>query len=989
MPRRSALTPAQLAAFVALPATAVEIARQYTLDARDLARIRRRLGAHNRLGFAVQLCYLRYPGQAMDPETVPPAAVLAFVAQQVGVPSASWGEYARRDETRREHARELQAAFGYRPFTVTEYRRCCGVLMALALQTNKAVVLAQALLEALRADRIIVPAARVIDRCCAEALARGTRLLYRRLTAGLAADQYRQLDRLLQPRAETRMLLLTWLRQPPGAAKARNILTHLARLQAMRSIGLPADGDRAVQQRRLTQLAREGAQMSVQHLRDLEDTRRYATLVAVLLDTQATVIDQVLDMHDRVIGKLFTDAKRKHTEAFQRQGRAINEQVRLYSRVGHALIEARQTGADPFAAIERVVPWAIFTQRIAEAAQLAQPAAFDHLPRIADGYRQVRRYAPRLLDSVGFNAASAAQRVLDGINTLKAMNQANARSVPHDAPTSFVKPRWTHQVFAADGGIDRQFSELCALAERKNALRAGDMWVPGSRQFKDFAAYLLPQARFAALSAEGELPVAITPAGDGYRRERLTLLTAKLREGDQLAAAGALPDAAITDALLQVKPLAKSVPAAAERLEEEVYGLVPHRKITELLLEVDRWTDFTRHFTHLRAGTPAKDRALLLTVILADASNLGLTKMAEACPGATVSRLDTLRAWHIRDETYAQGLAELVNTQHRAPFAAHWGTGTTASSDGQHYKVGGRGEHTGQVKLRYGTEPGVTFYTHISDQYAPFHTTVIAATVRDATQVLDGLLYHESDVRIAEHYTDTNGFTDHVFALCHRLGFRFAPRLRDLKDKNLYVPEHPKAYPALTSLIGERLNAKLILAQWPEILRPAASIKQGTVTASLMLRKLARYPRQNGLALALRELGRIERTLFTLDWLLDPALRQQVTAGLNKGEAKNTLARAVCFNRLGAIRDHTYDQQRHRASGLNLVVAAIILWNTVYLERAVGALREQGQDIDQALLKHVAPVHWGHINLTGDYTWRQNKRVEKGGFRPLRPTSRA
>ena len=107
-------------------------------------------------------------------------------------------------------------------------------------------------------------------------------------------------------------------------------------------------------------------------------------------------------------------------------------------------------------------------------------------------------------------------------------------------------------------------------------------------------------------------------------------------------------------------------------------------------------------------------------------------------------------------------------------------------------------------------------------------------------------------------------------------------------DKKLYAPDHPKNHPALTSLIGEKINTKLILVQWPEILRLVTSIKQGTVTASLILRKLASYPRQNSLALALRELGRIERTLFTLNWLLDPALRQKVTAGLNKGEAKNT-----------------------------------------------------------------------------------------------------
>ena len=131
----------------------------------------------------------------------------------------------------------------------------------------------------------------------------------------------------------------------------------------------------------------------------------------------------------------------------------------------------------------------------------------------------------------------------------------------------------------------------------------------------------------------------------------------------------------------------------------------------------------------------------------------------------------------------------------------------------------------------------------------------------------------------------------------------------------------------------------------------------------------------------------IERTLFLVEWPLDPALRQRVSAGLNKGDARNTLARAVCFNRLAQIRDRTFELQRHRASGLNLVVAAIMLWNTVYLERAVAALRAQGHQVDDALLKHVAPIHWNHVILTGDYNWRQNRRVEKGGFRPFRPQS--
>ena len=257
--------------------------------------------------------------------------------------------------------------------------------------------------------------------------------------------------------------------------------------------------------------------------------------------------------------------------------------------------------------------------------------------------------------------------------------------------------------------------------------------------------------------------------------------------------------------------------------------------------------------------------------------------------------------------------------------------------------------------------------------------------VRDSTYVLDGLLYHESDLKIEEHYTDTAGFTDHVFGLMHLLGFRFAPRIRDLGDTKLFIPKSDRAYDALKPMIGGTLNINHIRTHWDDILRLTTSIKQGTVTASLMLRKLGSYPRQNGLAVALRELGRIERSLFILDWLQSVELRRRVQVGLNKGEARNALARAVFFNRLGEIRDRSFEQQRYRASGLNLVTAAIVLWNTVYLERATNALRENGKLADESLLQYLSPLGWEHINLTGDYLWRSRTKIGEGKFRPLRP----
>jgi TnpA family transposase len=138
------------------------------------------------------------------------------------------------------------------------------------------------------------------------------------------------------------------------------------------------------------------------------------------------------------------------------------------------------------------------------------------------------------------------------------------------------------------------------------------------------------------------------------------------------------------------------------------------------------------------------------------------------------------------------------------------------------------------------------------------------------------------------------------------------------------------------------------------------------------------------LALTLREIGRIERTLHALDWLERPQLRRQATAELNKGESRNALCRAVCFHRLGRLHDRTAQAQQHRASGLALVTAAIALWNTVYLGRALDAARRHGDLIPDGLLAHLAPLGWQHINLTGDYLWGADAGLGPDGFRPLR-----
>jgi len=983
MPRRSILSATERSSLLALPDDRDDLIRHYTLNELDRSLICQRRGDANRLGFAIQLCLLRYPGNGLPVDADLPPVLLQWVARQLHIDPLCWPQYAEREETRREHLLELRAYLGLTPFGLPHFRKAVQALAELALQTDKGVVLAAQVLDTLRQRHIILPAMDVIERICAEAITRASRRIHAALADPLSDLHRQRLDELLKRKKGSKVTWLAWLRQSPSKPNSRHMLEHIERLKAWQTLDLPVGIERQVHQNRLLKIAREGGQMTPADLAKFEPQRRYATLVALAIESMATVTDEIIDLHDRIIGRLFNAAKNKHQQQFQASGKAINDKVRLYGRIGQVLLEAKQSGGDPFAAIESVIPWETFAASVTEAQKLAQPEDFDFLHRIGESYATLRRYAPEFLAVLKLNAAPAARGVLDAIDVLRGMNADNARKVPADAPTEFIKKRWAKLVFTNDG-IDRRYYELCALSELKNVLRSGDVWVQGSRQFKDFDEYLVPAETFATLKLASELPLAVASDCDQYLHERLLLLEHQLATVNRMAAANDLPDAIISESGLKVTPLDAAVPGTAQALIDEAAMLLPHVKITDLLLEVEEWTGFTRHFTHLKTGDVAKDKILLLTTILADAINLGLTKMAESCPGMTYAKLSWLQAWHVRDETYSPALAELVNAQFHQPFADHWGDGTTSSSDGQRFKSGGKAESTGHVNPKYGAEPGRLFYTHISDQYAPFSTKVVNVGVRDSTYVLDGLLYHESDLRIEEHYTDTAGFTDHVFALMHLLGFRFAPRIRDLGDTKLYIQKDDVAYEALKPMIGGALNIKHVRAHWDEILRLATSIKQGTVTASLMLRKLGSYPRQNGLAVALRELGRIERTLFILDWLQSVELRRRVHAGLNKGEARNALARAVFFYRLGEIRDRNFEQQRYRASGLNLVTAAIVLWNTVYLERATNALRGHGRLVDDALLQYLSPLGWEHINLTGDYLWRNNAKVGAGKFRPLR-----
>ena len=157
-----------------------------------------------------------------------------------------------------------------------------------------------------------------------------------------------------------------------------------------------------------------------------------------MLELTATLIDEALNMFEHLVGQMFKKSERAHAEQFHASGKSINEKVRLYARVGQALIEARSTGGDVFAAIESVLPWSKFESTVAEAQKLAQPEEFDYLALLDERYSTVRKFAPLLLAHFEFHAAPAASELLQALDLLRDLNASGKRTLPEDVPAGFV-----------------------------------------------------------------------------------------------------------------------------------------------------------------------------------------------------------------------------------------------------------------------------------------------------------------------------------------------------------------------------------------------------------------------------------------------------------------------------------------------------------------------------------------------------------------------
>ncbi len=341
--------------------------------------------------------------------------------------------------------------------------------------------------------------------------------------------------------------------------------------------------------------------------------------------------------------------------------------------------------------------------------------------------------------------------------------------------------------------------------------------------------------------------------------------------------------------------------------------------------------------------------------------------MALLTKDVTYAAIPRLTDWYLHADALRVALADLVNAIAALDTTQVWGDGRASRSDGQCFLVPRRVRRR-PSRHRLG-DYALEFYPFIANNDAPFSSVPIACTERDAPYVLDGLLYHESDLDPEEHSTDTHGYVALNFATLPRFGKRFGPRMRGLHRQGIYRLDLQREYGPLTALLSpsqRTIHLDWITPHWDRIGQFFASFAAGHTTASLALKRLLACGPRPHFYRAGRALGRIYKTIFILDDLTDPALRRRVRRGLLQGEPRHALARHVHSGKRGHADGRDFPQQMSRASGLVLSLAALISWQIREIATVLRHWDPSEDGIDASLLPHMSPMGWDNIVLSGE-----------------------
>lgn len=955
----------------------------FLLSEADLTEVSKQRSNSSRLGFALQLCVLRYLGFVPDDFQLAPPLLVQYVAAQLQISTDELKHYTER--VSREHQKPIQTHLRFRRATPLDISNLAQCLLERALEHDKPTLLFEMGCDHLKYHQIVRIGTTCLEKMVATARQQAQEVTYQSLQPLLTQERCTFLDGLLKIDETLERTRLRWLQQTPTDHNLGQILETLDKIAFLQRIGL-ADWDLSdLNPNRIKFLAKIGSRATNQYLQRSNEIRRYPILIAFLRESLYSFTDDLIEMFDQRLWELYRQAKRAFEHDRLQATKTISQKLQLLRDLGQVLLNSDvKDNAVRTIAFEHISPEEL-KQSLNEAEQLIRPENDAYVDYFGKSYNRIRRFSSRLLSTLEFHASGEDQDLIQALKLVHEIHTGNRRQLPVDAPIGFISSSWRSYV-TEDSGLNRRYYELAALWILRQRLRSGGVYVSHSRHFTELESYFLPRDKWSQLRSQVAELTGTPQNAQSRLKEREQELVSLLAQVESLLNSdGELRQE--EGKLILTPHQADDHSLKIRQLQKAINERLPELEITDVLIEVDALTGFSKHFEHLN-GSPGRSPDLLVHLyacLLGQACNLGFWQMAQAS-NLTYQRLSWCNTWYIREETLREATQCLINYHHHLPLSNLWGSGMLSSSDGQRLPVKGSVRQAKALPRYFGYGKGITFYTWTSDQFSQYGSKAIPSTARDATYVLDEILNNETELPILEHTTDTAGYTEVIFALFDLLGLRFSPRIRDLGDQQLYRTSSIRMddYPHLKEHVCEVINAQRVLNQWDEMLRMVGSLKIGWVTASLIVQKLQSYPQQHPLTRALQEYGKLIKTLHILRWYKDVQTRRRVSRQLNLGEAIHALRAYLFYANQGKIKTQSDEQLRHQVGCLNLLTNIIIVWNTVYMHRVVKQLRAEGSSIEDEDLKHIWPTHFDHINIYGKYLFDIDGMETDGGMRELR-----
>lgn len=935
-----------------------------------MAEINTRRQVHTRLGFAYQLAFVRLTHQF--PVQQPLEIIdelLTYVGVQLDVSTENITLYQQRQA--------ILEYLGLRRLGESEVKMLKEFLFAEASrleQTGPLIIQAK---QFLQETGILFPADDTLRRIIVRQRQAAREHIYSRVAESLSPEFKKRLDDLLIA-GDNRFTPFQSLKNPPRKASPKSVLKLADKLELIRETGI-LDVDLSwLNNNYQRALTRYGRRCSADRMRNLKEDHRYTVLVCFLWQVYQDTLDHLIDTHHKLMTRIYNHAQDDVDEQTRKQRRMIRGSLTTLHMIGQVILDEAVADEKLRQVLFSKVNRDKLTTQMTDV-ETWLTGKYSHVFNlVVERFPYIRQFAPTLLAQLDFHLEEETQStIVKAAELLHEMNSSGKRKLPDDPPLDFI-PKKLRPLVEQNGEVSKRAWECALLTAIRDELKAGNIYVQRSKRFGRFDNFFIADSRW-----EKQRETFFTRAGLPEKAEDVSdYLTNRLNQAYdnflQLLPSNSYASVNEKGWQLSVDLSDKLDESGKRRLEELKTWLADNMRIIRLpalLIEVDNELHVTHHFMtdSQKEQRTADDVCTILATIMAHGCNVGPYTMSRLTEGITYRQIKWVTDWQLLEDAQRQALAQVVNAISKLDVTQAWGEGKTASSDGQRFRM--KRKLLQQTYSPRFNDYAIEFYSFVADNYAPFYSTVIEYTDRDAAFVLDGLLYNESDLALEEHYTDTHGYTEINFAAFAMLGRRFAPRIRGLKKQRIYRIDKTREYGPLTPLVDRwdrTIHLDWICEQWDRMGQFYASLENGHTTASAALKRLAGYTGKNQFYRANRELGRVFKTEFILHFMSDPLMRMRVRRGLLKGEEVNALARQVAYGKQGSITARDLQAQKNTASCLTLIMACIIYWQAKEINRVILECDPESAGVDLSLLAHISPIGWENIILYGEYVLNRN-----------------